>query len=449
MASRRVTRKWEVFAGRNRFWCDGRLMTAPHPGVFALTLALICGTCALHFAFDCPFLAVRVSPAVPAVGGALFVFTLSALLRTALSDPGIIPRAAPAEAAALEAGAAAGDAAAGRPPPRAREVLVRGRPVKLKYCFTCKMFRPPRASHCSLCDNCVDRFDHHCPWVGNCVGKRNYRYFYTFVVSLSFLAVFVFACAVTHLALAARGAGLGAALRASPASAVVAVVCFLSVWSVLGLAGFHTYLASTDQTTNEDIKGSFSTRRGVSNPNPYSRGNACANCWHVLCAPLAPSLIDRRGVFTIDVKDELPPAFARALSAAPPDAPRVTQPLKELEVREGGACGSGSYTNLFEGGEPAPARHAYLNRSLDLEPAPRHAPAPAPAPLPLHEVRNGVGAPHAGGGLSASRLRLLHDTTMIDAALDLDEPDPPPHLPPLPPHPPHPHPPAPRAVAAL
>ncbi|XP_037299407.1 palmitoyltransferase app [Manduca sexta] len=313
MASRRVTRKWEVFAGRNRFWCDGRLMTAPHPGVFALTLALICGTCALHFAFDCPYLAQRVSPAVPAVGAALFLFTLAALLRTALSDPGIIPRAAPAEAAALEAEAEGG---AGRPPPRAREVLVRGRPVKLKYCFTCKMFRPPRASHCSLCDNCVDRFDHHCPWVGNCVGKRNYRSFYTFVVSLSFLAVFVFACAVTHLALAARGAGLPAALRSTPASALVAAVCFLSVWSVLGLAGFHTYLASTDQTTNEDIKGSFSSRRGVSNPNPYSRGNACANCWHVLCGPLAPSLIDRRGVFTIDVKDELPSSFVRALSAA-------------------------------------------------------------------------------------------------------------------------------------
>ncbi|XP_063821418.1 palmitoyltransferase ZDHHC18 [Ostrinia nubilalis] len=423
MASRRVTRKWEVFAGRNRFWCDGRLMTAPHPGVFALTLALICGTCALHFAFDCPFLAARVSPAVPAVGAALCAFTLAALLRTALSDPGIIPRAAPAEAAALEAGGGAGAGeAAGRPPPRAREVLVRGRPVKLKYCFTCKMFRPPRASHCSLCDNCVDRFDHHCPWVGNCVGKRNYRYFYTFVVSLSFLAVFVFACAVTHLALAARGAGLGAALRASPASAVVAAVCFLSVWSVLGLAGFHTYLASTDQTTNEDIKGSFSTRRGVSNPNPYSRGNACANCWHVLCGPLAPSLIDRRGVFTIDVKDELPAHFARALHApaalpaAPPAAPLAAQPRREHDGRDGAAPTAGGPASPFEAGEPAPARHAYLNRSLEPEPA------PGPA------------------GLSASRLRLLHDTTMIDAALDLDEPDPPPHLPHLPP-------PAPRARA--
>ncbi|KAI5630818.1 DHHC palmitoyltransferase domain-containing protein [Phthorimaea operculella] len=377
-------------------------MTAPHPGVFLLTLALVCGTTALHFAFDCPYLAERVSPALPALGAALFLLTLSALLRTALSDPGIIPRAAPAEAAALE------PPDAGRPPPRAREVLVRGRPVKLKYCFTCKMFRPPRASHCSLCDNCVDRFDHHCPWVGNCVGKRNYRYFYTFVVSLSFLAMFVFACAVAHLAMLARGPGAGAAgagsgagagglahaLRSSPASAVVAAVCFLSVWSVLGLAGFHTYLASTDQTTNEDIKGSFSTRRGVANPNPYSRGNACANCWHVLCGPLAPSLIDRRGVFSIDVSDELPPSLVSALRAAPPvhTAPHTAQPPalatlspQLLQTSNGGAGDAtalnGSYTNL----------HAYMNHSLDLD------------PMPLQEVCISAGG--VIGEIKSARLR--------------------------------------------
>jgi len=33
------------------------------------------------------------------------------------------------------------------------------------------------------------------------VGKRNYRFFYLFLVSLAFLAVFIFSCSVTHLVL--------------------------------------------------------------------------------------------------------------------------------------------------------------------------------------------------------------------------------------------------------
>lgn len=41
------------------------------------------------------------------------------------------------------------------------------------------------------------------------------------------------------------------------------------------------------------IKGSFASKRGQENFNPYSQGNVCLNCFHILCGPITPSLIDR------------------------------------------------------------------------------------------------------------------------------------------------------------
>lgn len=88
------------------------------------------------------------------------------------------------------------------------------------------------------------------------------------------------------------------AVQENPASVIEGIICFFSVWSILGLAGFHTYLTTSNQTTNEDIKGSFSARRNQANFNPYGYGNFCLNCLAVLCGPVQPSFIDRRGVVT-------------------------------------------------------------------------------------------------------------------------------------------------------
>uniref|UniRef100_A0A8C1U0E9 Palmitoyltransferase n=1 Tax=Cyprinus carpio TaxID=7962 RepID=A0A8C1U0E9_CYPCA len=141
-----------------------------------------------------------------------------------------------------------------RPPPRIKNVQINNQIVKLKYCYTCKIFRPPRASHCSICDNCVDRFDHHCPWVGNCVGKRNYRYFYLFTLSLSLLTIYIFAFNIVHVVLREYRNIFEHVVSLTPHCTVLEVlVCFFTLWSVVGLTGFHTYLISLNQTTNEDV----------------------------------------------------------------------------------------------------------------------------------------------------------------------------------------------------
>uniref|UniRef100_A0A2H6N5S9 Palmitoyltransferase n=1 Tax=Micrurus carvalhoi TaxID=3147026 RepID=A0A2H6N5S9_9SAUR len=297
IARKKVTRKWEKLPGRNTFCCDGRIMMARQKGIFYLTLFLIVGTCALFFAFECRYLAIHLSPAIPVFAVILFLFAMATLLRTSFSDPGVIPRALSDEAAfiEMEIEATNGTVPPGqRPPPRIKNFQINNQIVKLKYCYTCKIFRPPRASHCSICDNCVERFDHHCPWVGNCVGKRNYRYFYLFILSLSLLTIYIFSFNIVYVALKSLKIGFLSTLKETPGTALEVLICFFTLWSVVGLTGFHTFLVALNQTTNEDIKGSWTGKNRVQ--NPYSHGNIMKNCCEVLCGPLPPSMLDRRGI---------------------------------------------------------------------------------------------------------------------------------------------------------
>lgn len=99
------------------------------------------------------------------------------LLITSAQDPGIIPRAShpPEEELGQYPVEIGGRQTPGLHFSRTKEVLVNGKPVKIKYCDTCMLYRPPRCSHCSICNNCVERFDHHCPWVGQCIGQVWYN----------------------------------------------------------------------------------------------------------------------------------------------------------------------------------------------------------------------------------------------------------------------------------
>ncbi|KAI9034304.1 DHHC palmitoyltransferase-domain-containing protein [Hyaloraphidium curvatum] len=56
----------------------------------------------------------------------------------------------------------------------------------MKYCKKCRLPKPARSHHCSVCNKCVLKMDHHCPWIANCVGHHNHRYFFLFLCYMSF-----------------------------------------------------------------------------------------------------------------------------------------------------------------------------------------------------------------------------------------------------------------------
>jgi len=57
-------------------------------------------------------------------------------------------------------------------------------------CAECKVIRSARSRHCTICNRCVERFDHHCPWVNNCVGIKNHNAFLFFLLTIWIKIIF-------------------------------------------------------------------------------------------------------------------------------------------------------------------------------------------------------------------------------------------------------------------
>jgi len=67
---------------------------------------------------------------------------------------------------------------------------------KKNKCTTCKIDKPARSKHCSMCNVCVEKFDHHCIWLNNCVGLHNYKWFLPFIFLHSIITIYGFVMGV-------------------------------------------------------------------------------------------------------------------------------------------------------------------------------------------------------------------------------------------------------------
>ncbi|XP_028331458.1 palmitoyltransferase ZDHHC4 [Gouania willdenowi] len=151
-------------------------------------------------------------------------------------------------------------------------------------CPTCQLVKPARSKHCSVCNRCVQRFDHHCVWVNNCIGANNTHYFLLYLFSVCAMAGDIALLTGEMLLHAVLRSGL---LRASYIDVngqqqragflfifqhlfltfprIVFMLGFLVFvfFLLAGYALFHSYLALVNQTSNEWYK---------------SRGSTCQHC---------------------------------------------------------------------------------------------------------------------------------------------------------------------------
>ena len=126
----------------------------------------------------CPYIWENVHPAIPIVFAYLFVLTLTSMIKTSWTDPGasiqiramqqhvanicilqIIPRDLD-PFPALDTYEDPGSPYSSmwhQDIPTQREVRIKDTTWTLRYCETCRIYRPPRASHCRQCDNCVGK----------------------------------------------------------------------------------------------------------------------------------------------------------------------------------------------------------------------------------------------------------------------------------------------------
>ena len=265
--------------GNNKLWCNNTIITGEKYYNLFLTffsyfipyiLSLI-----LFLYFDYMKLYLNIIYII--ISSILFILNVYAMIRCGCSDPGILPKQKPDI-----------DRVVHKENIKSR---LDGHIIILNYCYTCNIYRPPRTSHCSRCDNCIERFDHHCLWLGNCIGKRNYKFFYMLLLCLNLNALLQIGFCIYVLILDVKKIknkeNKGYALSIIIGCIILYNLLFIIIFIGKFLAEY-TYLLIKDKTYSEYKKNKFKIY--PKDLNPYSKYNLCSNR-RILCQKISSSKI--------------------------------------------------------------------------------------------------------------------------------------------------------------
>lgn len=301
-------RLYEEWPGNNQFFCDGRCMTGPKenlPYVVILWL-LIVGVSIMHFVVSVPFITVNLTSFFPLFPAVSLVMTGVFFVLTAFCDPGIIPRKEIFELFGKvpeQFTAKVLDKYADAPLEEKTKAV-----QSYKYCKTCRIFRPPRASHCAYCNNCIEVFDHHCPFLGNCIGKRNYRYFVLFLVFLIVHKFIIISGFITLGTAVNSETLLSAQITPYIFIWIIGILLLILLLLIISFLFYHIVLACRGETTKENL-----TRKKWNGEVPRPRVNVWRLDlqWTDYRAMVKKTNTELKGICVLQSQKEAKPKYER------------------------------------------------------------------------------------------------------------------------------------------
>ena len=185
------------------------------------------------------------------ISSILFIIEVSAIIKTACTDPGIMHKHERNNKYKLRK--------------YFIKSIINGHLYELSFCQSCFLFNPPRAKHCYFCDNCVLRFDHHCNWVGHCIGQKNYSSFFILIWSIFFSNLFYIIYPLYYICVQAKKFKNKENYNKLIlwGFSIVVLYNILMLFTFIGrLVVLHTYLQCINKTFYEYLKNKFTVFHG-------------------------------------------------------------------------------------------------------------------------------------------------------------------------------------------
>ncbi|CAN1126349.1 Probable protein S-acyltransferase 7 [Linum perenne] len=113
---------------------------------------------------------------------------------------------------------------------------------------------------------------------------------FTFSTTLLCIYVFAFSWVYIRRIMCSEDITIWKAMIKTPASIVLIIYTFISMWFVRSITAFHLYLISTNQTTYENFRYRYDNRA-----NPYYKG-VVDNFKEIFCSSILPSKNDFRAM---------------------------------------------------------------------------------------------------------------------------------------------------------